>query len=45
MQCITAAEQKHLAEQTEGEPDSLANDSNATRQEGGAKTHISLAAG
>lgn len=56
MQCITSAEEKHLAEQQDGEGEALHGSpsttvgntvSNAARQDSGgeAPTHISLAAG
>jgi len=56
MQCITSAEEKHLAEQQDGEGEALNRAQstnvgntlpNAVRQDSGseATTHISLAAG
>ena len=43
-QCITSAEEKHLAEQEDGESDGEAN-AQAASLEGDAKTRISLVAG
>jgi anthranilate synthase component 1 len=42
--CITSAEEKHLAEQEDGESESGGN-SHATSLDGDAKTRISLVAG